>query len=412
MTNARAMRTHVDDVVARLIRHLLVGFHAELAHLAVEVRAVDAEVFGGLADVAAGAVDRLAGCTCCWNSCVASFSVRPASMSDGALAAGREDERQVLGFDRVAGREVGEPLHQVAQLADVAGPGVAFEPLAGGGGELRRAAAGAAAELAQEMLGQQQHVVAAVAQRRQLERHDVEAEVQVLAESLGADQLGQLLVRGGQHADVGVDRRAAADADDRLFLEHAEQLGLAGEAHVADLVEEQRAAGGQLELAGAGFVGVGERAFLVAEQLAFEQRFGEGGAVDGDERVLAAAAAEVDRCGRRLPCRCRSRPGSARPDRCRRCGGSSTRTAWIGRALADEQRVLRRLLDQLFVALEQLGELLRVFQRDRGVGGQLDQAALVVGGERAVALVEQLERAEPRRRRGETSGTQRIVSVR
>ena len=159
------------------------------------------------------------------------------------------------------------------------------------------AAAGTLAELAQEMFGQQHDVVAALAQRRQLERHDVEPEVQIFAKPLRPHEFGQLLVRGGQHADVGVNRSAAADADDCFFFQHAEQFGLAGEAHVADFVEEQRAAGGQFEFAGARFVGVGERAFFVAEEFAFEQRFGERGAVHGDERVLAAAAAEVDRPG-------------------------------------------------------------------------------------------------------------------
>ena len=260
------------------------------------------------------------------------------------------------------------------------------------------------------MLGQQHDVVAALAQRRQLERHDVEPEVEVLAEPLGADQLGQLLVRGGQHADVGVNRLAAADADDRFFLEHAEQLRLAGEAHVADLVEEQRAAGGQLEFAGAGFVGIGERAFLVAEQLAFEQRFGERRAVDGDERMLAPPAAEVNAAGDDFlagAVLAQQQHGEIG------VGDAADRGAdrLDGRALADEQRVLGRLLDQLLVPLQQLGELLRVFQRDGRVRRQFDQAALVVGGERAVVFVEHLERAEPRRRRGETSGTQRIVSV-
>ena len=151
---------------------------------------------------------------------------------------------------------------------------MADESLASGGSQLRRSPSHLATEKLQEMFGQQQDVVAAIAKRRQLERHDVQAEVEVLPKPLRPHQIGQVLIRGGEHADVGVNRSAAADANDRLFFEHAQQLGLAGEAHVADLVEEQRAAGGQLELAGPRFVGVGEGALLVAEELAFEQRFG------------------------------------------------------------------------------------------------------------------------------------------
>ena len=67
----------------------------------------------------------------------------------------------------------------------------------------------------------------------------------------------------------------------------AQQLGLAAEAQVADLVQKQRAAGSQFELALPGFVSVGERPFFVAEQFALEQGFGDRRTVDGNERPLA-----------------------------------------------------------------------------------------------------------------------------
>ena len=43
--------------------------------------------------------------------------------------------------------------------------------------------------------------------------------------------------------------------------------------------------------------GVGEGALFVPEQLAFEQRFGDGGAVDRDERLGLAQALVVQRLG-------------------------------------------------------------------------------------------------------------------
>ena len=46
-------------------------------------------------------------------------------------------------------------------------------------------------------------------------------------------------------AHVHLDRLVAADALDLVLLEHAQHLRLGGEVHVADLVEEQRAAVGQ-----------------------------------------------------------------------------------------------------------------------------------------------------------------------
>ncbi len=62
-----------------------------------------------------------------------------------------------------------------------------------------------------------------------------------------------------------------------------------------DLVEEHRAAVGLDEQAGAIGARVGERAALVAEELALEQRVGDRRAVDGDERPRLARAVEVDR---------------------------------------------------------------------------------------------------------------------
>ena len=80
----------------------------------------------------------------------------------------------------------------------------------------------------------------------------------------------------------------------RLLLHHAQELGLQGQAQVLDLVEEERAAGGQLDLARLGLAGVGEGALLVAEQLRLQQLLGDGRAVDLDEGPVAPRAAVVE----------------------------------------------------------------------------------------------------------------------
>ena len=58
-------------------------------------------------------------------------------------------------------------------------------------------------------------------------------------------------MRGGDHAHVGLDRLVAADAIELAVGQHAQQARLQLERHVADLVEEQRAALGLLEAAAA-----------------------------------------------------------------------------------------------------------------------------------------------------------------
>ena len=145
------------------------------------------------------------------------------------------------------------------------------------------------------MLDQRRDVLAALAQRRQPDRHDVEAVEQVLAEQPLRDQLAQVAVGRGDDPEVRLDRRAAADRHELARLQHAQQAGLGLERHVADLVEEQRAALGLLEAADLARVRAGERAALVAEQLALDQLARDRRHVDGDERAAAALAVVVHR---------------------------------------------------------------------------------------------------------------------
>ena len=93
---------------------------------------------------------------------------------------------------------------------------------------------------------------------------------------------------------------AAADALELALLEDAEQLGLGLQGQLADLVEEERAAVGQLEAADAPGDGAGEGALLVAEELALDEPRGEGGAVDLDQRPGGPPAVGVDRPGDQL----------------------------------------------------------------------------------------------------------------
>jgi hypothetical protein len=73
-----------------------------------------------------------------------------------------------------------------------------------------------------------------------------------------------------------------------MLLQDAQEFGLRGEAHLADLVEEQHPACGQLDLTGLRLIRAGEGAALVPEELGFQQLLGERGAVQGDKRPLAS----------------------------------------------------------------------------------------------------------------------------
>src|SRR3546814_2235386 len=80
-----------------------------------------------------------------------------------------------------------------------------------------------------------------------------------------------------------LDRFGAADGRDLSGLKDAQQPGLRLHRHVADLVQEQRAALRLLELAGGAGMGAGEGPFFVTEQFRFDQFAGDGGHVDRHE---------------------------------------------------------------------------------------------------------------------------------
>ncbi|MNI49326.1 hypothetical protein D3C73_1039290 [compost metagenome] len=74
-----------------------------------------------------------------------------------------------------------------------------------------------------------------------------------------------------------------------------------GQRHIADFVEEQGAALGDLQFAGAALaVGTGKRAGGGAEEFGLQQRFGNRRAVDTDKRLVRAGRGVVDRLGQQL----------------------------------------------------------------------------------------------------------------
>jgi hypothetical protein len=107
-------------------------------------------------------------------------------------------------------------------------------------------------------------------------------------------------VAGGHDPHVGADRVVAADRHELALLEHAQQPGLRLQRHVADLVQEQRAALGLLEAADPPRRGAGERALLVPEQLALDELRGDRRHVDGHERAALALAEVVERLRHQL----------------------------------------------------------------------------------------------------------------
>ena len=106
---------------------------------------------------------------------------------------------------------------------------------------------------------------------------------QVFAERPGADAGREIGVGGGNETKVRADHPPSSETTEFPFLKEAQEPRLRFEREIGDLVEEERRAVGELEDADPGTIGPRERAALVAEELALEERRRHRVAVLGDE---------------------------------------------------------------------------------------------------------------------------------
>ena len=207
-------------------------------------------------------------------------------------------EHEVGGHDlRFVGDEQ-RALDGVLELAHVARPRIPEDVPPGGRRERAGRHLGMLLQIRfPEVLGQQERILIALTQRGEPDGELKEPVIQILPKPSFANHLRHVLVRRREHAYVHLDRLVATDALYLLILEYAQELGLQAEVELADLVEEDRAAVGLLELADLAGVRAGERAFLVSEELALHQLTRDGGAVDHHERVPTTLRVVVDGLG-------------------------------------------------------------------------------------------------------------------
>ena len=200
---------------------------------------------------------------------------------------------EMVGENQFAAGQEGGAFHGVAEFADVAGPGVAFEAFGDGGGESGLGLG----EFSEETGGEREDVLGAFAQCGQVDLEDGEAVEEVFAEAAGFDLVVEVAVGGGEEARGGVVFAIRADALEAAVLRDAEELGLELRGHLGDLVEKEGAGAGFLEAADALVDGTGEGAFFVTEEFGFEQVFWERGAVHFHQWTGGAVAPGVDDVG-------------------------------------------------------------------------------------------------------------------
>src|SRR6202012_424320 len=123
-----------------------------------------------------------------------------------------------------------------------------------------------------------------LAKRRHLHREYVQAVVQVLPETPREDGGIEIPMRRRDDAYVAENRAIAADTLEAPLLKNPQQLHLHLQRHVADLVQEQGAALGELESAETGRQRAREGALFMSEQLALEEVRRNRAAIDRHER--------------------------------------------------------------------------------------------------------------------------------
>ena len=114
---------------------------------------------------------------------------------------------------------------------------------------------------------------------------------QVFAEHAVFDAFFQVLVCRSNHAHIGFDGVMTTDAVVSAVAQHTQQTGLQVKGHVADFIEEQRAALGLFKAATAHGLRAREGTTFVPEELALQQIFGNGSRVDGNKRAFVARVA-------------------------------------------------------------------------------------------------------------------------
>src|SRR5271165_1185696 len=182
----------------------------------------------------------------------------------------------------------------VFELANVAHPGLLLQLIHGRGRDAGDGLVHGQRKFAHEVLDQRRNVFAALAQGRKLDVKDIQPVEEVGSERAVFDHSFEIFVGGGDAAEVYFDNLIAADASDLALLQYAQQVSLRLQADIANLVEEYRAPFGDFEFSFLAILRAGEGSFFVSEELAFEERFGERSAVDGDEWMKPAQAGRVN----------------------------------------------------------------------------------------------------------------------
>ncbi len=127
------------------------------------------------------------------------------------------------------------------------------------------------------------NVLDALTKRRGAHWQDIESVIQVFPETPFIDFLFQVSVGGRNHPHINGNLAGRTNRIDGSFLQDTQQLHLHVHGHVANFIEKEGAAMGQLKATQAVRHGARERAFSVTKEFALQEFFRDGAAIDRHE---------------------------------------------------------------------------------------------------------------------------------
>src|SRR6267143_4780193 len=133
-----------------------------------------------------------------------------------------------------------------------------------------------------------------------MEGHDIQAEIQILAEGAVLVRGFEVAVRGGDHSHVDFDPLVAAYGTNFLFLQNAQQLRLKLQRQLSNLDEENSPGISRLEESLFRFQRPGESPLLIAEEFTFDQRRYQRSTFDRYKWAAGKGAAEMNGAGHEL----------------------------------------------------------------------------------------------------------------
>ena len=203
---------------------------------------------------------------------------------------GANFRRKEIFADLTAGVENRQPLDDIAQFANVAGPGVIGHSLPSAARELRNSPN---YKLLHEVLDQWFEVFGTFTQRRDVDCERANAIKEVLAKSASFHHFLEIAIRRCDQPEIDFLGHLAANDADFLFLKHSQQFCLHTECEFTDFVKEKRAAVGELDFADS-FVNAGCNSLFDSEEFSLHYFAGVGSTIERDKRSIAIRAALVD----------------------------------------------------------------------------------------------------------------------